>query len=71
MIERIRRDHVLEQIRSIFELTLPLLVLRVVADHANGPSTSDDPAFVTHLPHRCSNLHVLLPTLSIRALPLA
>src|SRR5262245_2834566 len=42
-------------------LALPLLVLGVLADHADDPSPADDPALVAHLADRRPDLHLALP----------
>jgi hypothetical protein len=41
------------------ELTLPLLVTRVLADHEDTPMTADDLALLADPLHRGSDLHVL------------
>jgi hypothetical protein len=42
-------------------LSLALLVFRVLADHTNHPAAVDDLALATNLLYRCTDLHLLLP----------
>src|SRR5579859_5662298 len=41
-----------------WSLSLPLLVLRVFADHANHTMAANDLALVTNFLNRCPNLHL-------------
>src|SRR5215510_4255677 len=43
-------------------LTLPLLVLRVSADHPDHASAVNNLAIVTHFLYRCPDLHFVLPS---------
>src|SRR5438105_15178096 len=50
-------------------LSLPLLVLGVLADHAHGAAPLDDLAPITHSPHRGTYLHVRFSSLPLVSCP--